>query len=94
MEVITTESGLFKKVMQRITHLEERLKTTLKAQFRKKWLTNEDVMHLLKISKSTLKTYRREGKIRFAQIGRKLFYHCTDIEAFLKAFYMEPFGQK
>ncbi len=50
----------------------------------KEWLSNEDVMKLLHIGKSTLQNYRNCGKIKFSQVGRKIIYNYSDIKLFLE----------
>jgi excisionase family DNA binding protein len=54
-----------------------------------KWLSSEEVCHLLMISKRSLQTYRDRGILPFAQIGRKIYYKATDIEAYLEAHYIK-----
>jgi predicted site-specific integrase-resolvase len=38
------------------------------------WYDNFDVMHILKISDSTLARYRKQEKIPFTKLGGKYFY--------------------
>jgi hypothetical protein len=38
------------------------------------WYDNVDVMHILKISESTLARYRKNQKIPFTKLGSKYFY--------------------
>jgi hypothetical protein len=46
-------------------------------------LRSKDVSEILGISSRTLFTYRQKRMISFTQVGRKLFYRHSDIEAFL-----------
>ena len=55
----------------------------------KKWLSSEDVCHLLMISKRTLQTYRDLGILPFAQIGRKIYYKSSDVNEYLEAHYIK-----
>ena len=50
------------------------------------WLSNEDVMKLLKLSRSTLQLYRDKGIIPFSQIGRKLMYKLTEVNQVIDSF--------
>ena len=50
------------------------------------WLTNDEVMKLLDVSKSTLQTYRDKQIIPFYQIGRKILYKATEIDEFMERF--------
>lgn len=48
-----------------------------------KWLSNNDVCALLKISKRTLQHYRDTGMLPFSQIGHKCYYRTSDVEQFI-----------
>jgi excisionase family DNA binding protein len=54
-----------------------------------KWISSEEVCHLLMISKRTLQTYKKNGILPFAQIGRKIYYKASDIETYLEAHYIK-----
>jgi excisionase family DNA binding protein len=51
-----------------------------------KWLTNEDVLSLLDVSKSTLQSYRDRMLIPFYQVGRKILYKLSDIEDYMEQY--------
>ena len=59
-----------------------------------KWLSSEEVCYLLMISKRTLQSYRDRGILPFAQIGRKLYYKASDIQAYLELHYIKANYQK
>ncbi len=48
------------------------------------WLRTEDVLSLLDISKSTLQTYRDKLIVPFYQVGRKILYKQSDIDAYME----------
>lgn len=54
--------------------------------FRKDWLTTEEVMELLNVSRRTLQNYRKEGKISYTQLTPKgkILYPRDGIEELLK----------
>jgi excisionase family DNA binding protein len=58
-------------------------------QNQKKWLSSEEVCHLLMISKRTLQSYRDLGVLPFSQIGRKIYYKSSDIDDYLEAHYLK-----
>jgi len=90
MNVITIESDAFRQIMEKLHKLDNKfteLKMEAGTPLSEKWLDNQDVALLLKISKRTLQAYRDEGKIPFSQIGHKLYYKASDIEKFLKKNY-------
>jgi excisionase family DNA binding protein len=63
-------------------------------QNQSKWLSSEEVCHLLMISKRTLQSYRNHGNLPFAQIGRKIYYKASDIDDYLAAHYIKATFQK
>ena len=90
MNVITIESDAFKQIMGKLKNLDDKfveLKMEANTPLSERWLDNQDVMLLLKISKRTLQSYRDESKIPFSQIGNKIYYKASDIEKFLKKNY-------
>jgi excisionase family DNA binding protein len=60
----------------------------------KKWLSSEEVCHLLMISKRTIQSYRDRGILPFAQIGRKIYYKASDIDEYLDHHYIKAVYQK
>ena len=60
----------------------------------KKWISSEEVCHLLMISKRTLQSYRDRGILPFAQIGRKIYYKTSDIDDYLDQHYMRAHYQE
>ncbi|MDD2200528.1 MAG: helix-turn-helix domain-containing protein [Bacteroidales bacterium] len=90
MNVITIESDAFRQIIEKIQSLEDKfveMKMEAESPLSDRWLDNQDVMQLLKVSKRTLQTYRDEDKIPFAQVGNKIYYKATDVEKFLKKNY-------
>lgn len=59
-----------------------------------KWLSSEEVCHVLMISNRTLQSYRDRGILPFAQIGRKIYYKSSDIEEYLDQHYIKSNYQK
>jgi excisionase family DNA binding protein len=54
-----------------------------KNSFRKDWLSTEEVMEMLNVSRRTVQNYRDEGKISYFQKGRKILHPREGIEDFL-----------
>jgi excisionase family DNA binding protein len=52
--------------------------------FRKDWLSTEEVMEMLNVSRRTVQNYRDEGKVPYTQNGRKILYPREGIEEFLR----------
>jgi len=49
------------------------------------WLSNDEAMEFLQVSKSTLQTYRNRGYLKFSKVGRKIRYARTDLQQFLES---------
>ena len=87
MEVITLQSEVFMNLVNMLKELDNKfnkLKYDVENPLTEKWLDNQEVIQLLKISKRTLQMYRDENLIGFSQIGNKMYYKTTDVEQFLK----------
>nr|WP_283242766.1 helix-turn-helix domain-containing protein [Marinifilum caeruleilacunae] len=56
-----------------------------------RWLDNQEVCQTLLISKRTLQTYRDNGTLPFSQIGSKIYYKSSDIQAHLDKNYIQSF---
>lgn len=52
--------------------------------FQKDWLSTEEVMEMLNVSRRTIQNYRDEGKVSYFQQGRKILYPREGIEEFLR----------
>ena len=90
MHVITIESEAFRQIMDKIQSLDEKfveMKMEAQSPLSERWLDNQEVILLLKVSKRTLQSYRDESKIPFSQIGNKLYYRASDVDKFLKKSY-------
>ena len=55
------------------------------ADVKKDWLSTEEVMEMLNVSRRTVQNYRDEGKIPYTQDGRKILYPRDGVEDFLRA---------
>jgi len=58
------------------------------------WLTNGDVIQILRISQRTLQSYRDRGILPFAQIGRKIYYKESDLDDYMEQHYIKSNYQK
>jgi hypothetical protein len=95
MQIITFEHETFQKLMQQLNAISEKLnKSSQTSPLTEVWLDNQDVCQLLKVSKRTLQHYRDSGQVPFSQIGAKIYYKASDIEAFLSAHYNEQVKKK
>ena len=90
MEVVTIQSQAFQELVNKLDALNNRLNSKEKEP-KEKWLDNQDLMLLLKISKRTAQHYRDTGLISFSQVGNKIYYKLSDVEELLKSHYNKAF---
>jgi len=58
-------------------------KQELRVDPQEEWMDKPSVLKLLRVSSSTLQTYRDKGLIKYSQVGRKILYNKADIINFL-----------
>lgn len=93
MDVITIESAAFERIQRKLDEIQSGIDQRNK-QPKESWLDNQEFMQLLKISKRTAQHYRDSGLISFSQVGNKIYYKLTDVEAMLEKHYRKAFKSK
>lgn len=71
-------------MMDGIQNLETNHKPSLSGEH---YLTDRDVSAKLKISRRTLQEWRNNGQIAYIQLGGKILYAESDIQAMLEKFH-------
>lgn len=97
MEVIVIDSDAYNQIMARLNQIEKRVADMISENMyplEERWLDNQEVCELLKISKRLLQMYRDEGVIPFSQINSKIYYRASDIQKYLMKFYKPVLGFK
>lgn len=54
----------------------------------KQWLTENEAMKMLDVSKSTIRNYRLNGMLSFSQIKNKIYINQADIEQLIQKNYV------
>ena len=90
MEVVTIQSEAFSLIVDTIDSVHKRLDAKEKTP-KEIWLDNVEFMQMLKISKRTAQSYRDQGIISFSQIGAKIYYKLSDVEALLNKYLVKAF---
>ena len=49
-----------------------------------KWLDNQEVCLMMKITKRTLQTYKDKGLLPYSKLNRKNYYKLSDVRALLE----------
>ena len=60
----------------------------------KRWITNQELQEILKISPGTAQNYRIRGWLSFVKIGGRIFYEMKDIETLLLEHKKNPLSPK
>lgn len=81
MKIIPVEEETFHKMKLHFSKFVSEIESICgSATKSNKWLDNQEVCMLLKISKRTLQYYRDNNLLPFSRIGNKCYYKITDIE--------------
>lgn len=91
MDYITIERSVLESIIRRVDSLAHVIRK-IKKKERNNFvpiLDNQDVCHILNISKRTLQYYRSSGIIPFTRIEKKIYYKPSDVELLLKRNYHE-----
>jgi hypothetical protein len=86
MEIVMIEARVFEAMMSRFEELSEKADVLCKrydGREVKEWLDSQDVCITLGISKRTLQSLRDYGKLRYAMVGRKMYYRPKDVQAMI-----------
>lgn len=67
-----------------------RLSMTHAQRLSEEWITSDQVMFILKIGISTMKTLKRNGNLPYSKINGVLYFRTVDIENLLKQYYVNP----
>ena len=82
MEVVIIERKAFEALMMDVSSLTEKVNRLCGREGDRrmaKWMDNEEVCRLLRLSPRTLQTMRDKGLIACSQIGKKFYYRREDV---------------
>ena len=86
MDFTVIDKDVFETILAEINDLTEMV-ITLHQDHRdkrlEKWLDDQDVCHILNISKRTLRTYHDKGILPFSKIIGSIYYKPEDVEELL-----------
>lgn len=82
MEVVIIEKKAFEALMADVSSLTEKVNRLCGRERDRrmaKWMDNEEVCRLLRLSPRTLQMMRDKGLIACSQIGKKFYYRREDV---------------
>lgn len=82
MEIVNIEARTFEAMLSRFEAFAQKVEKLCDGQDKnlQRWLDNQEVCHILNISKRTLQTYRDNGTLPYTQISHKIYYKPEDVE--------------
>ena len=92
MEIISIDSKVFDLLAQRVEALNRKSETLDRKEkdlSLSEWLDNEDVYHILGVSKRTLLSYRSSGLLPYHQMRYKIYYRSEDVKRILELSHIE-----
>jgi len=81
---LVTKEDLQVLRLQLVNDIKQMLEGTSKPVEQNAWLKTDEVMKLLKVSSSTLQTYRLNGTVKYTKIGGTLYYDYQHIQNLLQ----------
>ena len=88
--VITRESEVFTGLVSKINTMENEVEMMKENNLScgNLWLTGDEIMQKLGISKRTLQNYRDNRILPYSAVGGKFYYNIRDIEELMAKNYM------
>lgn len=90
MKAIILPQDAFDAIVKDLETIKRKLDTT-PTQSQESFLDNTQFLQRMQISKRTAQSWRDEGLISFSQVGNKIYYKLSDIEAFLAKHHNKAF---
>ena len=90
VEIVCIDKQTFEELRERFCKLEEkvtRICRPVEDLGLKKWLDNQEVCEVLRISKKTLQVYRDKGILPYSRIKHKIFFKTEDVHKLLESNY-------
>lgn len=87
MEIVNIEARTFEAMLSAFRTFADRLDILCRLygdMEEKKWLDNQEVCLLLKVSPRTLQTLRDNGTLAYTQICHKTYYKPGDVESIIR----------
>ena len=88
MEIICIDKRTFDELVVRFSMIEKKVTgicNPAKDAGLKKWMDNQEVCGILRISKRTLQVYREKGLLPFTRVKNKFFYKPEDVQNMLES---------
>ncbi len=84
MNNIYIQEAIYREILMQLNQVCTKLLTIQQTQqngegVKEEWVSNQDFLRLMGISKLTASTWRSRRKISYSKIGKKIYYKRSDI---------------
>jgi hypothetical protein len=83
-----------RRLSDEIDDIKELLAEQNKYRFGDQYLTNEELVDLLKISRRTVQSWRKQGIIPFIMLEKKIYYRLSDLEKMFEHEFKSQFAAR
>ncbi|MBP6445476.1 MAG: helix-turn-helix domain-containing protein [Saprospiraceae bacterium] len=90
MNAVIISQENFDEVIKRLDKIQQEVSNKQKSPV-DTFIDNQEFIQIMNISKRTGQAWRDEGIISFSQIGSKIYYRMSDVQALLDKHYKPAF---
>ena len=90
MDVVLLSSQQYQDLLQRLDKIQQEVSNKQKSPV-DTFIDNQEFIQIMNVSKRTAQSWRDEGIISFSQIGSKIYYRMSDVQALLDKHYNPAF---
>ncbi|MBK8349130.1 MAG: helix-turn-helix domain-containing protein [Saprospiraceae bacterium] len=90
MQALIISQENFDEVIKRLDKIQSEVSNKQKSPA-ETFVDNQEFIQIMNVSKRTAQSWRDEGIISFSQIGSKIYYRMSDVQALLDKHYKPAF---
>ncbi|MBK8516077.1 MAG: helix-turn-helix domain-containing protein [Saprospiraceae bacterium] len=90
MDVVLLSSQQYQDLLKRLDKIQQEVSNKQKSPV-DTFIDNQEFIQIMNVSKRTAQSWRDEGIISFSQIGSKIYYRMSDVQALLDKHYKPAF---
>lgn len=90
MDVVLLSSQQYQDLLKRLDKIQQEVSNKQKSPV-DTFIDNQEFIQVMNVSKRTAQSWRDEGIISFSQIGSKIYYRMSDVQALLDKHYKPAF---
>ena len=90
MDVVILSSQQYQDLLKRLDQIQQEVSNKQKSPV-DTFIDNQEFIQIMNVSKRTAQSWRDEGIISFSQIGSKIYYRMSDVQALLDKHYKPAF---